>query len=148
MLNDGVPLFFSFPFSFQCPDNYDLSMRYRQFLFRKGAGREMCCELCELCKVPACTTNTRPKNYVMGCAVQWVLKASVARTMFSAKLGCALSPWQPGGLATVSGKWGGTDFLFLLLYLVFVAVEVYTVKHNHSSWLEAKHCLCCLLCAQ
>lgn len=73
----------------------------------------------------------------MGSAVQWVLKASVARTMFSAKLGCALSPWQPEGLATVSGKCGGTDFLFQLFYLVFVAVEVFTFKHNNSSWLKA-----------
>lgn len=130
MLNDCVSFFF---FPFQCPVNYDLPVRYRQFLFHTDA-REMCCELCELCRVCACTTNTRPKNYVMASAVQWVLKASVARTMFSAKLGCALSPWQLRGLATVSGKCGWTDFRFLLLYLVFAAVEIFTF---------AKQCLCC-----
>lgn len=100
-------------FSFQRPDNYDLQMRYWQLLFHTGA-REMRCELCVLCRVSACTANTRPKNYVMASSVQWVLNASVARTMFSAKLGCALSPWQLGGLATVSGKCGGTDFVFLI----------------------------------
>lgn len=63
----------AFFFSIQCPDNYDLPMRYQQFLFHRGA-REMGCGLCELCRVRVCTTNTRPKNYVMCSAVQWVLK--------------------------------------------------------------------------
>lgn len=74
--------------------------------------------------------QTLPKNYVMGSPVQWVFKSSVARTMFSAKLGCALSPWQLGGLATLSGKCGGTEFYFLLLYLVFVVAEIFTIEHN------------------
>lgn len=69
----------------------------------------------ELCNVFCCSVG---------------VKASVARTVFSAKPGCALSLWQLGGLANVSGKCGATDFLILLLYIVFVLLKVFKFEYN------------------
>lgn len=137
-MSERLHAFFFFPF--QCPHNYDLPMRYQQFLFHPGA-REMGCGLCELCRVRARTTNTRPKNYVMCSAVQWVLK--LVLPVFSAKRGCASSLWQRGGLANASGRRGYDGFLILLLYVIFVAVKRFKCEHR-SSWFKEKPCLCCL----
>lgn len=57
----------------------------------------------------------------MGSAVQWVFEAGAARTMFSAKLAGASSPWQLGGAWQLClGNAAGQVLFNFCYYILFL----------------------------